>query len=60
MRIWSIVDLGTMTREDLFLTDSRLVVINDFYTGDEYNISDFESDELIEIKRKVDWLNGLC
>ena len=60
VRIWSIVDLGTMKREDLFLTDSRLVVINDFYTGDEYNISDFESNELIEIKRKVDWLNGLC
>lgn len=60
VRIWSIVDLGTMRRDDLFLTDSRLVVINDFYTGDEYNISDFENEELIEIKRKVDWLNGLC
>ena len=60
VRIWSIVDLGTMKRDDLFLTDSRLVVINDFYTGDEYNISDFENEELVEIKRKVDWLNGLC
>ena len=60
VRIWSIVDLGIMRRDDLFLTDSRLVVINDFYTGDEYNISDFENEELIEIKRKVDWLNGLC
>jgi replicative DNA helicase len=59
VRIWSIVDLGRMRREDLFITDSRLEVINDFYTGDEYNISDFEDDELIEIKRKVDWLNGL-
>jgi replicative DNA helicase len=59
VRIWSIVDLGRMRRDDLFITDSRLEVINDFYTGDEYNISDFEDDELIEIKRKVDWLNGL-
>ena len=59
VRIWSIVDLGRMKREDLFITDSRLEVINDFYTGDEYNISDFEDDELMEIKRKVDWLNGL-
>ena len=49
-----------MKRDDLFLTDSRLVVINDFPTDGTYNISDFESDELIEIKRKVDWLNGLC
>ena len=59
VRIWSVVDLGRMRREDLFITDSRLEVINDFYTGDEYNISDFEDDEFLEIKRKVDWLNGL-
>ena len=59
VRIWSIMDLGTMKREDLFITDSRLEVIQDFYSGDEYNISDFEDEELMEIKRKVDWLNGL-
>ena len=59
VRIWSIMDLGTMKREDLFITDSRLEVINNFYTGDEYNISDWEDEELMEIKRKVDWLNGL-
>lgn len=60
VRIWSVVDLGTMKRDDLFLTDSRLVVINDFPDDGIYNIGDFESDELIEVKRKVDWLNGLC
>ena len=59
VRIWSIMDLGTMKRDDLFITDSRLEVIKDFYSGDEYNISDFEDEELMEIKRKVDWLNGL-
>ena len=59
VRIWSIVDLGRMKREDLFLTDNRLEVIKDFYTGDEYNIYDFEDEELMEFKRKVDWLNGL-
>ena len=59
VRIWSIMDLGTMKREDLFITDSRLEVINNFYTGDEYSISDWEDEELMEIKRKVDWLNGL-
>ena len=59
VRIWSIMDLGTMKREDLFITDSRLEVIKDFYSGDEYNISDFEDEELMEIKRKVDLLNGL-
>ena len=59
VRIWSIVDLGRMRREDLFLTDNRLEVIKDFYTGDEYNIYDFEDEELLGFKRKVDWLNGL-
>ena len=59
VRIWSIVDLGRMRRDDLFLTDNRLEVINDFYTGDEYRISDFEDEELLGLKRKVDWLNGL-
>ena len=59
VRIWSIMDLGRMKREDLFITDSRLEVIQDFYTGDEYDISNWEEDEFAEIKRKVDLLNGL-
>ena len=59
VRIWSVVDLGRMRREDLFITDSRLEVINDFYTGDEYNIRDFEDVEFLEIKRRVDLLNEL-
>ena len=59
VRIWSIMDLGRMKREDLFITDSRLEVIQDFYTGDEYEISNWEEEDFIEIKRKVDWLNGL-
>ena len=59
VRIWSIMDLGRMKREDLFITDSRLEVIQDFYTGDEYDISNWEEEEFVEIKRKVEWLNGL-
>ena len=59
VRIWSMMDLGTMKREDLFITDSRLEVIQDFYTGDEYEISNWAEEDFIEIKRKVDWLNGL-
>lgn len=59
VRIWSIMDLGTMKREDLFITDSRLEVIQDFYRGDEYEISNWEESDFLEIKRKVDWLNGL-
>ena len=59
VRIWSIMDLGTMKRDDLFITDSRLEVIQDFYRGDEYEISNWEESDFLEIKRKVDWLNGL-
>ncbi len=59
VRIWSMMDLGTMKRDDLFITDSRLEVIQDFYTGDEYDISNWEENEFAEIKRKVDWINGL-
>ena len=60
VRIWSVVDLGRMKRDDLFLTDSRLEVIADFYRGDEYVMFDWEESDFVEIKRKVDWLNGLC
>lgn len=49
-----------MKREDLFLTDNRLEVIRDFHVDDEYNISDFEDEELMGIRKKVEWLNGLC
>ena len=59
VRIWSVMDLGTMKREDLFVTDSRLEVIQDFYTGDEYEISNWEENDFAEIKKKVEWLNGL-
>ena len=60
VRIWSVVDLGRMKREDLFITDSRLDVIVDFYKGDEYCMTDWEEADFAETKRKVDWLNGLC
>ena len=59
VRIWSMMDLGTMKRDDLFITDSRLEVIQDFYTGDEYEISNWEDEDFAEINRKVAELNGL-
>ena len=59
VRIWSVMDLGTMKREDLFITDSRLEVIQNFYSGDEYEISNWEERVFIDIKRKVEELNGL-
>lgn len=34
VRIWSYIDLGTMRKEDLFITDSRLEPIQHFYDND--------------------------
>ena len=59
VRVWSLVDLGRMRRQDLFLTNSRLEVINDFYTGGEYNIIDFEDEEYNKIKERIALLNEL-
>lgn len=59
VRVWSNVDLGRMRRQDLFLTDSRLEVITDFYVGDEYNIVDFEQDEYTKLKERIALLNEL-
>ena len=58
VRIWSIVDLGTMRREDLFITDSSLNIIKDFYDGEEYEVNNWEDEEYSEIQRKVAELNG--
>lgn len=58
VRIWSVMDLGRMKREDLFITDSRLEALSNFYAGDEMEISNWEDGELIEIKQRLEKLNG--
>lgn len=59
VRIWSVVNLGTMRREDLFLTNSRLDAIPEFFEQDNFTVLNWEDEEYLEIKRKVDLLNGL-
>ena len=59
VRIWSIVDLGRMRREDLFITDSRLDSVDNFYDEADVQVVEWEDDELNEIRRKVKELNGL-
>jgi hypothetical protein len=48
VRIWSHMDLGTMRKQDLFVTDSRLEPIQDFFDGYEVeaNSANWE-DELV-------------
>lgn len=57
VRIWSIVDLGRMKKQDLFITDSRLDAIEDFFERDEYRIQNWDDDEEIRIVGFVDKLN---
>lgn len=59
VRIWSNADLGTMKREDLFITDENLNNIKDFYKDNNFEISNWEDEEYNTILRKVDELNGL-
>lgn len=59
VRIWSIVDLGTMKRQDLFITDSRLEAIVDFESHEEYSPSNWDGVEYVNIMKKMGELNGL-
>jgi len=56
VRIWSSVDLGTLKKEDLFITDSRLEPIDDFCLEFSYTIS-FEEEEVQRIKQLLERFN---
>ena len=55
VRIWSVVDLGTLHKEDLYITNSRLEVITDFEKHYVYEF-DWEGTNYLEILEKV---NGM-
>ena len=57
-RIWSYVDLGTLRKTDMFITDSRLEPIEFDTHGLEY-INNWEEDKWDEIRRIARELNGL-
>lgn len=42
VRIWSYMDLGTMRKKDLFVTDARLKAVADFETHENVQIVSFE------------------
>ena len=58
VRIWSNIDLGTLRKEDLFITDSRLDPIDEFFDRDEYKIQNWEDDVENELRKLVERLNG--
>ena len=57
VRIWSIVDLGRMKREDLFITDSRLDAIEGFFDDSDYKIFNWTTEQEVEIGKFVKELN---
>lgn len=57
VRIWSIVDLGTMRRRDLFLTDAALEVIKDFKFQD-ISVNNWTNDEAASVAKEIEKLNG--
>ena len=50
VRIWSKMNLGTLKKEDLFITNSRLEPIEGFYTREEYQIRNWDEEEDKEYK----------
>ena len=63
VRIWSVFDAGTMRRKDLYITDSRLNAIQDFYDDYSFDVENWEDgakDEAVgEVKRLNEELKGV-
>lgn len=57
LRIWSYVNLGTLKKEDLFITDNRLDTIDDFEIN-TYDIVDWTDDFNIELMNMINTFNG--
>lgn len=57
VRIWSKMNLGTLKKEDLFITNSRLETIEGFYERKEYKIKNWdenEDKELMELVKRLE------
>lgn len=58
VRIWSYVDNGTMKREDLFMTDTRMNPIGNFEDLPIIRTENFEDEDLEKIGRLLGTLNA--
>ena len=56
VRIWSHMDLGTLKKEDLFVTDSRLEPLTNFTTDFTYNVS-LNKEKKEELKKLIERFN---
>lgn len=57
VRIWSDMNLGTLRKKDLFITDSRLEPIDDFFERDDYKITSWDEHENEHLKVILERLN---
>ena len=57
VRIWSHVNLGTMKKRDLFITDSRLEPIDGFFEDDIYEMQNWDDEQFQAISTYTDYLN---
>ena len=57
-RIWSYIDLGTLRKEDLFITDSQFNPIRDFVNHGIDKMTNWEDEQFIEIQNFVKELNS--
>ena len=58
VRIWSDMNLGTLRKRDLFITDSRLDPIDDFFERDDYKITSWDEHEDEHLKVILERLNS--
>lgn len=59
VRVWSYIDLGTLKKEDLFVTDALLNPINDIVEDKYYNANvGLTDDEIVKMSELLDILNS--
>ena len=58
VRIWSVMNLGTLKKRDLFITDSRMDPVENFNARDDYRIKSWEDSEDEHINIIVERLNN--
>ena len=51
------MNLGTLKKKDLFITDSRLEPIDDFFENDYYKMSSWSDEEKEENEKILEKLN---
>jgi len=57
VRVWSYFDLGALRKQDLFVTNSKLEVIEDFYEQPDIQVVNFEDEEGNEVRNFIRGLN---